>query len=514
MDGTATRRAAVTGGTEWTPPRDAAVEAWPSRALTASASARGMQAQGGLARQAMYVAIDVALVCGGAILIYCLRFGPTNPFGGFGLSFQELSLRLLSSGYPAFLVLYSMLIVLACISQDLYRTARERSAIDESFRVAKAVGLATSVLVLFIFTSGNKEISRMVVACAGALNAGTLSGWRYAKRRYVLRRAARGVGVSRVLIVGAGKIGKSLASWLEENPQLGFSVCGFLDEHVNGDKRVLGSIGDLRKVALAQFVDQLFVTLPAEREMVKELCLEARRLRLNLNVVPDLYDGLGWRAPLQSIGGFPVIELHGQPIPVMGLAVKRAMDVGGAVAGLVLAAPVLAVAAVWVRLDSRGPALYSALRVGKKGRKFSCYKLRTMIAEADSHKEKLRETNEREGPFFKMENDPRVTRSGRWLRKYSIDELPQLINVLKGDMSLVGPRPHPIDDFERYSLEHLRRLDVKPGVTGLWQVKARHDPSFETSMKLDLEYIENWNLRRDFEILAQTLPAVMSGRGH
>jgi len=230
-------------------------------------------------------------------------------------------------------------------------------------------------------------------------------------------------------------------------------------------------------------------------------------------VVPDLYDGLGWRAPVQTIGGFPVIELHGQPIPVLGQAVKRAMDLLGAFLGIVVTFPILALAALWIRLDSPGPVFYSALRVGKKGRKFRCYKLRTMVTEAEAQKEQLRGANERNGPFFKMENDPRITRCGRWLRRYSIDELPQLLNVLLGEMSLVGPRPHPLDDFERYGIEHLRRLDVKPGVTGLWQVRARSDPSFETNTVHDLEYIEKWSLRLDLNILLRTISVVFEGGG-
>ena len=135
------------------------------------------------------------------------------------------------------------------------------------------------------------------------------------------------------------------------------------------------------------------------------------------------------------------------------------------------------------------------------------------MAEAEAQKEELRGANERHGPFFKMENDPRITRCGRWLRRYSIDELPQLLNVLLGEMSLVGPRPHPLDDFERYGIEHLRRLDVKPGVTGLWQVRARSDPSFETNMVHDLEYIEKWSLRLDLNILLRTISVVFEGGG-
>jgi len=512
MNGTARHRSLAPAAPQWGP--DIALGSWPGPGETLSATSKGASARRGNARQAPYVALDIALVILGGAAAFWLRFGFANPFDAGTFALREISTRVAARAYPGFLVLYAALIVLACMGQDLYRTAREQSAVEESLEVAKAIFLATALLVLFIFTSGNKEISRLVVACAGALNIVTLVGWRYAKRQRVLRRAARGDGLSRVLIVGAGKMGNALAAWFGENRALGFRVCGFLDAHPNGDASVLGSVHELRQVALAQFVDQLFITLPADRELVKEVFLEARRLRLNLNVVPDLYDGLGWRAPVQSIGGFPVIELHGQPIPALGQAIKRAVDFLGALFGLTLTFPILAAAALWIRLDSPGPAFYSALRVGKKGRKFRCHKLRTMVAEAEAQKEQLRGVNERNGPFFKIEKDPRVTRCGHWLRKYSVDELPQLVNVLLGEMSLVGPRPHPLDDFERYSVEHLRRLDVKPGVTGLWQVTARGDPSFEATMTHDLKYIEEWSLRMDLAVLLRTIPAVFRAEGN
>jgi exopolysaccharide biosynthesis polyprenyl glycosylphosphotransferase len=368
-------------------------------------------------------------------------------------------------------------------------------------------------LVVFIFTTGNKEISRVVVMLTGAANVVTLSGWRYAKRRLVLHRAKRGIGQSRVLIVGSGKMGKAFAGWLQQNRHLGYDVCGFLDPQPNGDKRTLGCVKDLRRLALAHFIDEVFVTIPSDGEMIKQLFFEVRDLRLNLHVLPDLYDGLAWRAPMHNIGGFPILELHGEPIPTRGLAVKRIVDILASFLGLLGLAPLLVAIGIWIRLDSKGPALYRAPRLGKKGKKFVCYKLRSMIASADEQKQQLRNANERNGPFFKMEEDPRVTRCGRFLRKFSIDELPQLFNVLRGDMSLVGPRPHPVDDYERYSIEHLRRLDVKPGMTGLWQVTARQDPSFETNMALDLEYIENWSLGLDIKILLDTIPAVVRGEG-
>jgi lipopolysaccharide/colanic/teichoic acid biosynthesis glycosyltransferase len=169
--------------------------------------------------------------------------------------------------------------------------------------------------------------------------------------------------------------------------------------------------------------------------------------------------------------------------------------------------------AVAIKWDSAGPVLYRAPRAGRKGRRFVCYKFRSMHSDADVLKASLFARNEREGPIFKMAADPRITRVGKLLRRYSLDELPQLWNVWKGDMSLVGPRPHPVDDYQRYELEHLRRLDVTPGITGLWQVSARRNPSFDVNMALDLEYIERWSLSRDFQILWKTLGAVFSGSG-
>jgi len=474
----------------------------------------------GLVRQAVYVAIDVAMVLLGGVLVFWLNLDFQGA-SGFSIvqTGREFS-HLWASGYWGatsywvFLLLYAALIVLACKGQHLYRTPREVSAVEESATVLRAVGMATALFVLFVFASGNKDISRLSVAFAGALNVLTLAGWRYGKRLYVLRRSARGECGSRVLIVGAGPAGRAFAGWLEANRHLGYSVCGFLDSNVNGDSRVLGSLGDFRRVALEKFVDEVFVALPADREMVKEVFLEVRRLRLDLNVVPDLYDGLGWHAPMHTIGGFPVLELHGQPIPAIGLATKRVLDVLLGCLGLLLSAPIVGLAALWIVLDSPGPVFYSALRVGRKGKKFRCYKLRTMVANADTVKGDLRSSNERNGPFFKMEKDPRITRCGMWLRRFSVDELPQFVNVIRGDMSLVGPRPHPLDDFELYRAEDLRRLDVKPGVTGLWQVTARRDPSFETNIALDLEYIERWSLGLDARILLKTLPVVLRAEGN
>jgi len=205
--------------------------------------------------------------------------------------------------------------------------------------------------------------------------------------------------------------------------------------------------------------------------------------------------------------------LRAGAILITGLLVKRIMDLLLSAIGVLLLWPFLLAIALAVKLESAGPVIYTSLRAGKKGQKFVCYKFRTMVDGADGLKDFLRQFNERQDPFFKIANDPRVTRLGRFLRKYSLDELPQLWNVLKGDMSLVGPRPHPVDDYARYRPEDHRRLDLKPGITGLWQVTARRNPSFETCLKLDLEYMRHWTLLLDCKILLRTVPAVLSGEG-
>ena len=214
-----------------------------------------------------------------------------------------------------------------------------------------------------------------------------------------------------------------------------------------------------------------------------------------------------------AVGRSDSIILRAHPILGTGLFIKRIMDLLLSAIGVLVLWPFLLAIALAVKLESAGPVIYASLRAGKNGQKFVCYKFRTMVDGADELKNSLRRFNERKDTFFKIADDPRVTRLGRFLRKYSLDELPQLWNVLKGDMSLVGPRPHPVDDYARYRPEDHRRLDVKPGITGLWQVIARRNPSFEMCMTLDLEYMKRWSLLLDCKILFCTIPAVLAGEG-
>lgn len=511
MNGTATRRAPAPAPADWVFPRPDGTPPTPA-AATRRASLRGVALSGSWV-QAAYLAVDVCFVAANGALAFSLRFSL-----GFSLwpplrSSVDFVGQQLHVSYIGLFAAYAVLVVLCCQSQNLYRTPRERSATAESFAVAKAVLLATVVLIVLLFTAGEKHVSRLVLGMSTALNLVTLIAWRLEKRRLIARRVGRGLGVRHVLIVGAGRVGHALARVFDENRQLGCMVQGFLDHNHAGDARLLGRIEDLPRVARTHFVDEIYVTIPSDRQMVKQLALDAWALRIDLKVVPDLYDGLGWRAPLNFVGEFPVLQIHAEPNGGFGLVAKRLMDIAGSALALLICAPLLGVIAAVIKADSPGPVLYRSMRVGRKGRKFTCYKFRTMTADADAQKDALRARNERDGPFFKISCDPRVTCAGHWLRRYSLDELPQFWNVLRGDMSLVGPRPPVPEEIRRYDWEYLRRLDVKPGISGLWQVTARRHSSFAKMLALDLEYIESWSLRLDLKILIKTVREVIRGSG-
>ena len=316
-----------------------------------------------------------------------------------------------------------------------------------------------------------------------------------------------------VLIVGAGPIGRAIARHLRQNPQLGRVVRGFLDDTTAPAFGVLGNTSALAHVARAEFADEVVIANSFEPNEMQRIAQEARAQHLDVRLVANLPFRGAEQPWLDNWAGFPVVTLHHEHLPLGALTVKRTTDLllGGAL--LVLLSPLLLLVAILIRLDSEGPSVYAAERVGRKGQRFRCFKLRTMVRNADREREQLRRLNERQGPCFKLCNDPRITRVGRILRRYSLDELPQLWNVMRGEMSLVGPRPHPIDDCARYDLPHLRRLDATPGMTGLWQISARQETSFDRNLELDLEYIERWSLGLDFKILAKTFAVVIRGTG-
>ncbi len=378
--------------------------------------------------------------------------------------------------------------------------------------LAKSVLWATAVLCLAYELQGASWIIGGLFCATGVLEFAALWTWRWwsgGRDRSARKRA----DARNVLIVGAGGIGQRVASYIEHHPAIGRTVCGFLDDDRPLGNEVIGRIADLARMARKGFVDEVILAGPRNSDVTRWVLDEARRLRLDVEIVPDLFGCNPVGHEVERVSGLPVICLNVERLPAAGLALKRLADVFGAALALTILSPVLIVIAILIKLDSPGPVLYCASRAGRKGRLFHCYKFRTMVSNADELKEHLRQNNERSGPFFKMTGDPRITRLGHYLRRYSLDELPQLWNVMKGEMSLVGPRPHPLDDVASYEIEHLARLDVTPGITGLWQVTARRDPSFRRGMELDREYIRTWSLGLDVRILLRTFRAVVCGSG-
>ena len=405
------------------------------------------------------------------------------------------------------LALYAVLITLF-FQAEQHEAGKPNRAKVNPIILGKVILWATVLLSAAVYQSGTHVLG--ILWLTAPLNLVGMFGWRAFIRWQQVRAHARGRGVRRVLIIGAGALGQEAAAALESDD--GRKLVGFLDDNEPRGGSILARLSDLSRIARSEFVDEIIVAFPGKSELKQRLIREARRGRLAVSIVPDYLDCESRTLEFDCLGGLPLLTLH-EDQRVLALYSKRVVDVVLSSVGLLITAPLIALIALAIKLDSRGPVFYRAPRAGRKGESFACCKFRTMVVNADGWKERLRKNNEREGPTFKIAADPRVTRVGRFLRRYSLDELPQLCNVLRGEMSLVGPRPHTLDGFQRYHLDHLRRLDVTPGITGLWQVTARRDPSFQRNMALDVEYIEKWDFWMDLRILCRTVPAVLSGSG-
>lgn len=428
-------------------------------------------------------------------------------------AFPRVRLFSYAAGSPLALlgtaVLHASLITLMAYIERLY--SAERACRNYGSALAKSVIWATLVLGVAFRLEGVPWTRSALFVWAGGLHFAAL--WLRRSLNFSEQGTQQHSNARHTLIFGssstARRLALSLNSGLEE-PRL---VCGFVDDRKPLGSGIVGRIGDLPRLARTLFVDEVILAAPQDRNLTLHVLHEAQRLHLDVKIVPELFGCIPDTSEIETTADLPMICLHAEPLPTAALVAKRLLDVIGSSAAILALAPLLAAIAALIKIDSSGPVLYSAERAGRKGRPFRCYKFRTMVTNADALKNDLRSRNQRSGPFFKITHDPRITRAGRFLRRFSLDELPQLWNVLKGDMSLVGPRPHPLDDFAAYETQHLARLDVTPGITGLWQVTARRDPSFERGMELDREYIRRWSLRLDAQILLKTFVAVVRGGG-
>ncbi len=443
--------------------------------------------------------------------------------------FDHRSLAGNPTSFLIYLSGFALILILVGRAHGLYGPLQSFSGLREQRLTVQTCFTASLILAGALYFGRADTISRAVVVATLLMTAFLLCFRRAIWRFILYKRYERGVDTRNVLILGVGSSGLAIRSHLQRIRHLGFTFKGFVRTDERSDVEtealgadgfalltpddVLGGLQELGDLVRRHFIDEIFVTGPCERGVVKHLIAEARSWGIDVRVVPDLYDGLAWTEPIEYVGQFPTMPLHRHHIPVFGLMLKRGLDLFISAIALILMLPFMILIAMSIWIDSRGPIFYCAERIGRKGRTFRCWKFRTMVANADSLREQFNHRNERDGVLFKMTEDPRVTRVGRILRKYSLDELPQFYNVLAGHMSVVGPRPPLAGEVRQYELPHLRRLEVLPGITGLWQVQARQDPSFDQYISLDTAYIDNWSLWLDIKIMTRTLGVLVSGTG-
>jgi exopolysaccharide biosynthesis polyprenyl glycosylphosphotransferase len=439
------------------------------------------------------------------------RFGPTSGWpGGMSESLPDPNL--------AVAVFVGMWIAVLWM-HGLYRARERWTRRGEIAAVLRAtlVQLALTLSALYVFKL--PDVSRLLLLVVFPALTIAAIGIRIGIRQILVFLRDHGRNVRFMLVLGANARAKAFADLVERHAELGLVVIGHLkaDPSDNGvvlNRPLLGMLDDLEQILHTEIVDEVAICLPfAMEELIEQavyLCEQEGKV-VRMPVAP--VERMLTTGRLESIDGLGVYSLANGPDRAIGLLVKRLVDIVGAAFLMVAVSPVMAALAIAIKRDSKGPVFFRQERVGLHGRVFKLVKFRSMCVDAEDQLEDLRHGNEINGHAFKLNNDPRTTGVGRFLRRSSLDELPQLLNVLRGQMSLVGPRPPLPNEVVNYDKWHRRRLSMKPGITGLWQVGARHSPEFDHWVEQDLDYIDRWSLWLDFKIIARTLPAVLTGTG-
>jgi exopolysaccharide biosynthesis polyprenyl glycosylphosphotransferase len=454
------------------------------------------------------VLIDVVAASVGAVVAQIGRFGiaPTDR----ALVYWWGSLAL------------PILWVLAVLLSRAYENRFLASSAEEYRRVINAAVGLIAVIAVVSYLMKTEFARGYVVLALPCCMAISLLG-RYTARRRLRRARKQGKYLQDVLVIGHEWAVLDLVAELRRNPDSGLNVVGACVPGGRGSRQMADMevpvIGDLNQVVESVKrvgADVLAVTTCVEfgGPELRRVCWALENSDVEIVVAPALIEVAGPRLHIRPVAKLPLLHVEKPELTGARRVIKNVFDRSSALAALLLLSPLMVAVALAVRLTSRGPALFRQIRVGSQGKPFTIYKFRSMYADAEERLNSLQAQNERrEGLLFKIKNDPRITPVGRILRRYSIDELPQLINVLKGDMSLVGPRPPLPVEVAQYSDDVRRRLLVRPGVTGLWQVSGRSDLEWVESVRLDLRYVENWSLIYDFEILWKTFYAVIRGAG-
>jgi exopolysaccharide biosynthesis polyprenyl glycosylphosphotransferase len=460
----------------------------------------------------LQASIDFVLINAAFALAYYIRYELRFP-----ITVAEANYVAYTEYIPITLLLSVGLLVIYRI-EGMYNYVRGRAWLEEFYGLITATFTGIVILVFIFFFFRPQYYSRLIYLYAGILVVLFLTLARVAMRWGLGYLRTRGIGVDRALIVGGGEIGRAIMRNVLAQPGLGYRIEGFVDDDPNkseiGNFRRLGGTDQLARLMRERAFDEVIITLPWHaREKIVSTIEIAESTGARVKIVPDLFQLSLSQIAVDAVGGIPLIAVREATFSQSAFAIKRAMDVLVSGALFVLVLIPMALIALLIKLTSPGPIIFAQPRVGRGGKLFTAYKFRTMRVGADDEKNDLLHLNEASGPIFKIRNDPRITPLGKWLRRTSLDELPQFWNVLNGDMSLVGPRPPLPTEVAQYQEWHKRRLEVSPGVTGLWQVSGRSELTFDEMVMLDLYYIEHWSPWLDIWIMLKTIPALLTARG-
>ena len=419
---------------------------------------------------------------------------------------------------PIYLILYA--------SFHLYVPKRIQGRRSELANICKAnvIGLMLFTFVLFglrRFVSHLSYFSTKMILAFFAANIILLEAERISIRIFLRSLRTNGYNQKHVLLIGYSRAAEGFIDRVSVNPEWGYHVQGILDDHrpagfAYKKVQVLGPTNHLEDFLASNTLDEIAITLSIkEYSNLEQIVAACEKSGVHTKFIPDYNNIIPTIPYMEDLQGLPVIHIRHVPLTgVFNATMKRIVDLAGALFGLIVFSPLMLVTALLIKITSPGPVLFSQERIGLHNRPFKMYKFRSMYIDAEERKKELMAQNEMDGLMFKMEDDPRITKVGKFLRKTSLDEFPQFINILKGDMSLVGTRPPTLDEFENYQSYHKKRLSFRPGLTGMWQVSGRSDiTDFEEIVRLDVEYIDNWSVGLDIKILIKTVLAVFSESG-
>jgi len=445
---------------------------------------------------ALLVPVDFLMFLLAGIAAYFLRVSPLVA----NLRPVLFALNLPFERYFILLLGTSIFGILVFTVSGLYNITSQKRLFKEFFQIIVGVSAAVLAIIIYIFWTGEAFDSRFIILAAWIFGIIFVSLGRFFVKklqRYLVGRYD--VGIHNVIVIGEDKMSRRINKEIQRHPDLGYRIIRhFYNLRMEKIKKFI--------LRTRPFIDEVILASPYyERNDVLEILDFCEEQRIGFKFVPNVFQTLTANVELNTFDGVPLIEMKRTPLDGWGKIMKRGVDVLSSLIGLIVLSPIFLVIALIIRSDSQGPIFVRLRRISQR-KEFNLYKFRSMIKNAEKLKKGLLKHNERkDGPLFKMKDDPRITKVGKFLRKYRIDELPQLFNVLRGDISLVGPRPHQPDEIAKYEKHHKKVLLIRPGVTGLAQVSGSSDLPFEEEVKLDTYYIENWSLKRDIYILLKTL---------